>query len=117
MGTRIDAYEFGRMTINGKTFSTDLIIYPDERIRADWWRRQGHELVPEDIEALLEAAPDRLIIGTGANGRMSVSGNVITLCRERDIGIEMLPTHDAAKRFNEAAEEVPAVAACFHLTC
>ena len=23
MGTRIDAYEFGRMTINGKTFSTE----------------------------------------------------------------------------------------------
>lgn len=117
MGIRIDAYEFGSMTINGKTFSKDLIIYPDERIQPDWWRRQGHELVPEDIEKLLEAAPGRLIVGTGASGQMSVAEDVIARCRERGIKLEVLSTHDAAKRFNEASQEDSSVAACFHLTC
>jgi hypothetical protein len=28
--------------------TSDLIIYP-ERIDANWWRREGHRLTPEDL--------------------------------------------------------------------
>ena len=73
MKLRIDGYSFGRMTISGKEFTSDLIIYKDGRIKENWWRAQGHHLFPDDIASVIDAAPEMLVIGTGAMGLMKVS--------------------------------------------
>ena len=117
MKLRIDRYSFGRMTVNGKEFTSDLILYPDGQIQDNWWREQGHSLVPEDIAALLDAVPRELIIGTGASGLMTVSERVMELCREHGIKVSVYPTAAAVTQFNEAAEAGTSVAASFHLTC
>jgi len=39
----IEHYSFGRIVIDGKEYTKDLIIYPD-KIRANWWRKEGHKL-------------------------------------------------------------------------
>ena len=119
MKAKIDYYSFGRMTISGTEFTSDVIIHTDGRAQGNWRRRQGHNLVPEDIAALLESAPQRLIIGTGDSGLMAVSPRVFELCRQRGIQVEALATAAAVTQFNEAVEEDDSVsvAACFHLTC
>lgn len=117
MHPRIDNYVFGRMTIGGRQFASDLIIYEDGKIEDNWRRFHGHKLLPEDIGTLLESRPDRLIIGTGASGRMAVDQSVITQCRQFGIDMAALPSGDAAKQFNADVEKGARVAACFHLTC
>ena len=117
MKLSINKYIFGRMTINGKEFTSDLIIYQDGRIKSDWWREQGHNLLPEDISTILDAGPEILIIGTGAMGLMKVSEALLNLCERREIEVEVSRTAVAVKRFNEVAEAGTAVAGCFHLTC
>ncbi|MBS0014741.1 MAG: hypothetical protein KFF46_12320 [Desulfobacterales bacterium] len=114
---RIDHCAFGQMTINEKTFSSDLIIDADGNVRDNWRRRKGHNLVPEDLGALLDQNPEKLIIGTGVSGRMSVAQSVMEACRARGITVEAHPTAEAARKFNEAAETGALVAAGFHLTC
>jgi len=116
-GLRIDHYSFGRMTVGGREFTSDLIIHPDGRIVNNWWRKEGHNLVLEDIAGLLESFPNRLIIGTGNSGVMAVEPRVLELCRKRGIEVEALPTKEAVKRFNEAVKGNASLAACFHLTC
>ena len=39
-GPRIESYEFGRMAIDGKAYTKDLILLPD-RILDGWWRQEG----------------------------------------------------------------------------
>ncbi|MCF7669885.1 MAG: MTH938/NDUFAF3 family protein [Verrucomicrobia bacterium] len=117
MKFQIDSYEFGRMMVGGKDFASDLIIYPDGDIYDNWWRQQGHNLVPDDIGGLLETRPRILIIGTGAYGRMNVSTELIEVCRENGIKLDILPTADAVTSFNKAVNEGAVVAGCFHLTC
>ena len=117
MKLRIDEYSFGKMTVGGKEFTSDLIIYQDGRIQGDWWRAQGHHLFPDDITTVLDAGPEKLVIGTGAMGLMSVSESVLDLCEKRGIEVEACRTAVAVKRFNEAAVAGTTVAACFHLTC
>lgn len=117
MMPKIDHYAFGRMTVNGRDHQSDLVIYPDGRVQDNWRRQRGHDLVPADIAPVLDAAPGRLIVGTGAYGRMSVDGRVLAQCRAQGIAIEALPTAEAVKRFNAAAETDASVAGCFHLTC
>ncbi|MBA2881356.1 hypothetical protein HNR65_001683 [Desulfosalsimonas propionicica] len=114
---RIDHCAFGQMTINGKTFSSDLIIDTNGNVRDNWRRRQGHNLVPEDLGAIIDGTPEKLIIGTGVSGRMSVAESVREECRALGISIEAYPTAEAAQKFNEAAETGALVAAGFHLTC
>jgi len=117
MKFKIDEYSFGRMKVEGIEFTSDLIIYTDGRIQDNWWRAQGHNLVPEDIPKVLDAAPEKLVIGTGANGMMKVSESVLKLCRNRGIEVEVYRTADALRPFNENTEAGTVVAACFHLTC
>ena len=114
---RIDRYSFGRMTVGGKEFTSDLIIHPDGRIQDNWWRMQGHSLIPGDITAVLDAAPEKLVVGTGASGLMSVSESVIQLCEQRGIEVDACRTDAAVTRFNNALAAGITVAACFHLTC
>jgi hypothetical protein len=117
MKLRIDKYSFGIMTVAGREFKSDLIIHPDGHIQDNWWRAQGHNLIPEDITTVLNAAPAKLLVGTGANGLMSVSESVIQLCEQRGIDVKICRTGEAMTRFNDAVEAGIAVAACFHLTC
>ncbi|MGM0403031.1 MAG: Mth938-like domain-containing protein [Thermodesulfobacteriota bacterium] len=117
MERKIDHYTFGRMTIDGREYASDIIIHADGRIQDSWWRKNGHDLLPEDIQSVLDDAPRRLIIGTGANGNMSVSSGVRDQCRKRGIKVEALPTASAVERYNEAAKNGETFAACFHLTC
>lgn len=116
-GLRIDGYSFGRMTIGGRDLTSDLILHSDGRIQDRWWRAQGHSLVPGDITTVLGATPELLVIGTGANGLMSVSESLVELCNDRGIEVEACPTAEAVARYNEAVEAGRDVAACFHLTC
>lgn len=114
---KIDGYAFGRMTIKGREYTSDLIIHADGRIQDSWWRAEGHCLVPDDIAAVLDSAPAKLVIGTGADGLMQVSAGVLEACRKRGIAIEAWRTAEAVRQYNRAAEEGGNVAACFHLTC
>ena len=105
------------MAVGGREFTSDLILHPDGRIQDNWWRAQGHCLFPDDIATVLDAAPEKLIIGTGASGLMQVSESVVELCEKGGIEVEACHTADVVTRYNEEAEAGTAVAACFHLTC
>ncbi len=116
-GPHIDRYSFGHMTIDGKRYTSDLIIRPDGTIHDRWWRAAGHNLVADDVAELLEARPGVLIVGTGASGMMRVSDEVRHACEGRGIRLEAARTGEAVKRYNEAAAGGTNVGACFHLTC
>jgi hypothetical protein len=53
---RIDHYEFGRIMIDGRQETRDLIILPDRVVR-NWWRQDGHALVLDDLAEVLEELP------------------------------------------------------------
>jgi hypothetical protein len=111
----IDDYRFGRIVIGGEVYGKDVIILP-ERVIANWWRKQGHNLSPEDLAEVVAAAPCRLVIGAGAFGMMRVPDGTLEYLRERGIKAEVLKTKEACARFNELAANGDAAAA-LHLTC
>lgn len=110
----IDAYDFGRVTIDGREETRDVIILP-ERVVRDWWRRDGHGLVLEDLDAVLAELPARLVVGTGAYGRLRPDAETIAALRDRGIEVEVLPTAEAVDRYTELDPRT--TAAALHLTC
>jgi hypothetical protein len=112
---RIDHYSFGKIIIDGKTYASDVIIYPD-RVDASWWRKEGHYLQKTDVADIVTARPDLLIVGTGAHGVMTVPESTITFLESHNIRVHIEKTGKAAEFFNTQTQGKKVVAA-LHLTC
>lgn len=115
---RIDHYSFGRITIDGRSYSSDVIIYPN-RIDSSWWRKEGHLLQPDDLIDILAEKPDILIIGTGYSGVMEVPRETIDHISYRGIEVHIGKTQKAVELFNRLKREKPgkSIVAALHLTC
>ncbi len=113
---KIKSYEFGRVEIDGKVYTSDVIIY-DDHVNPSWWRKEGHYLQVEDIEEILKAKPDIIIIGTGKFDTMKVSNDVRKELESRGIEFVYANTDDACNRHNEKSGSGKKVVAALHLTC
>jgi hypothetical protein len=111
----IDSYEFGSITIDGRTFRNDLLIWPGQ-IKHDWWRRESHFLQLDDIPEALAAAPQVLVVGQGDPGRMEVDPVLAAYLRQKGVDLVTLPTAAACQMINRLADTRRLVAA-LHLTC
>jgi hypothetical protein len=112
---KIDHYSFGSIIINGKTYTSDVIIYPDS-VDSSWWRKEGHYLQPVDLDKAVSAKPDLLIIGTGYSGVMVVPEETILFIKSKDIEVLVERTEKAAELYNTLSKDRQVVAA-LHLTC
>jgi len=113
---RVDDCGFGWIVIDGRRYERDLIL-AGGRVIADWWRKEGHNLGMGDLTAVLAAAPDVLVIGTGQAERMEVPPETRRALAEKGIALEVYDTATACQRFNQLAAAGQRVAAAFHLTC
>ena len=68
----IESYSFGSMTVVGQSHRNDLKII-DDKIVANWWRREGHALYAQDIEDILYSSAQTFVVGTGAYGSMRIT--------------------------------------------
>ena len=64
---RIESYSPGHVVVDGVELNRDVIVLPN-RVLPNWWRRDGHSLVIEDLEDVLDELPERLIVGCGYAG-------------------------------------------------
>lgn len=111
---RIRDYLFGHVVVDGQTHTRDLIVLP-ARVVANWWRREGHSLVLEDLAEVIDELPERLLVGAGATSQMRPDPGALEALRRRGIEVEVLATTKAVRRFAEC--DPARTAAALHLTC
>jgi hypothetical protein len=111
----IDSYSFGRISINGKDYRNDVIIFQDH-VEDGWWRKEGHLLHVEDVEHILQEGLDVIVIGTGAHSMMEVLPETKRFFESRGIEIIIEKTAAACKIYNDISVSKKVVAA-LHLTC
>ena len=111
----IDSYQFGLIVVNGKKYTSDVIIFQD-RVKSDWWRKAGHELCLEDIAEAVTETPEVLVVGTGASGLMKVLPEVQQAAQARGIKLIAETTDKACHTYNHICHSQRAVAT-LHITC
>lgn len=111
---KIENYSFGKISISGRRFTSDVIIFP-ERVVSPWWRGEGHFLQLGDIEDILEYKPEVLVIGTGYYGQMKVAEEVEERLKELDIEYYIVDSRKGVELYNSIEKERKVGA--FHLTC
>jgi len=112
---KIEHYSWGKIIIDGKTYTSDVIIYPDH-VDASWWRKEGHNLHVEDVKEVIAAEPESVIIGTGALGVMKVPKETIAHLESKGIHVHVERTGKAVELFHTLQKDKKVIAA-LHLTC
>lgn len=111
----IDDYSFGKIVIDGKTYTSDVIVYPG-RVNASWRRKEGHYLEKGDLKDVLAASPDTVVIGTGNWGKMVVPQEAIDFLGAKGIETYAEKTASAVALFNSQPKDRKVIGV-FHLTC
>jgi hypothetical protein len=111
-----DHYEFGSITIDGTRYDHDLVIEsgairkrkkkPSKPLKAKY----GH--TPLSAEEEIPLTNRRLIIGTGAYGKLPVLEEVYDVAGKRGVAVETMPTEEAARHLDD-----PETDFILHLTC
>lgn len=111
----IESYSFGRIVINGREYTSDVIVFPS-RVKDDWWRQEGHRLSVEDLELVVKEKPEVVVVGTGYMGLMKVLPETRKHLESNEIGLIAEKTRKACETYNKLAESKKVIAA-LHLTC
>lgn len=112
---KIEHYSFGTITIDGKSYTSDVIIYP-ERVDSSWWRKKGHVLHIVDLKDVIPANPEILVVGTGHSGAMVVPEETLLYLKSKGIDVHIARTDKAVELFNKF-QKVKKTIAALHLTC
>ncbi len=111
----IDSYRFGEIVIDGQPYTSDVIVFPD-RVKAGWWREEGHSLSLADLDEVLREPPEVLVVGLGAHGRMDVPADTRRELERLSIQVIAENTDTACQTYNRLRGKRSVIAA-LHLTC
>lgn len=112
----IENYVFGNIVVDGTSYSSDIKIVQG-KVVSDWWRRRGHLVEDDDVEDILAAKPNVLVIGKGEPGLMKISSPLRELLINNSIKLIEEKTPKAIDIFNRLSKEGENVAAGFHISC
>ena len=113
----IDSYSFGSIQIDGKDYASDVVLLGGD-VKSPWWREAGgHVYAPTDIEEVVAAAPEVVVLGTGYFGRVKVLEETLTGFADIGSAVIVEKTGRAVETFNRLAAADRDVAAALHLTC
>ncbi len=110
---------FGELKIEGQPYNYDVIIQAGrvskrgKKASEPYRNRYGH--TPLSIEEPIPWGGKRLIIGTGAYGRLPIMPEVYEEAHRRGVEIVAVPTPEACKLLHDVDREE--VYAILHVTC
>ena len=97
-GHLIDGYWPGRIVIDGHSYDASLIVSPG-RIVTGWGPTCAGDLNQDHIAALIELAPQVIVIGTGER-QVFPDPRVYFVATARGVGIEIMDTGAACRTYN-----------------
>lgn len=97
------------VAVNHRHYQSSLIVLPD-RIVADWPPQSFETLSGGDFEAILQFAPEIVLLGTGGALRFPHPRLTQALMRTQ-VGLEVMDTPAACRTYNILASEGRKVAA------
>jgi hypothetical protein len=122
MKPRIDATDFGSITVEGTVFDHDVIISPDGEVRKRKKKLSkavygtSHTISLQEAKYVYRQAggAERLIVGAGQYGRVQLSPDAADFFARKVCEIVLLPTPHVIGVWNETEGRAVGL---FHVTC
>ena len=120
MRPEIDGTKFGSITIDGSEIEHDVLI----RLSGEIKKRKkklskavygtSHTISLEEAEYIFEKGAERLIIGSGQTGMVTLSEEASEYFRKKGVRVDLSPTPEAIHQWNKAKGKAIGL---FHVTC
>jgi hypothetical protein len=117
---RVEKFNFGSIVIEGKKYGYDVLMFPDgsvKRRKGGFWKFGSHAIKKAEIEELLKAGPQVVVIGTGTRSKAKLASDAELMPKEAKIELLALPSREAVEKLNLLAQEGKRVSALVHITC
>ncbi len=111
----IDRFEFGTIVVDGQSYESDVVIFPDGAVE-QWQHKDEHVLRPRDVDKIISAEPEVVIIGLGTVGNLRVRPKVEKRLQEAGIEVMAYRTNKACEPYRELRNQQK-VAAILHIIC
>jgi len=115
----VDYPGFGTIVIAGKRYDHDVVVDAGQirerkkKPSKPYRSRYGH--TPLSIDEDIPWTAHRLVVGTGASGRLPIMAEVVNEAEARGVELIAIPTADACRLL--AAADPSEVCAILHVTC
>ena len=117
---RIEAVDWGRMTVAGLGSGKDFKLWPGGG-RAWDWRETGTRhlpgIQPADVEELLEHGATEIVLSRGMLLALQLCDETRELLEQRGVTLHHHETREAVRVYNQRADQGVAVGGLFHSTC
>jgi hypothetical protein len=120
MRPRIGSTKFGSITIDGADIEHDVLI----RLSGEIKKRKkklskavfgtSHIISLEEAEHIFEKGAERLIIGSGHNGNVTLSKEASEYFKKKEVRVDLSPTPYAIRQWNKVKGSTIGL---FHVTC
>jgi hypothetical protein len=117
---RIEATEFGSITIDGRTYEFDVII----RLSGEVSKRKkklskkvygtSHKISKDEARFVYEKGCKELVLGTGQEDSVRLSKDAAEYFEKKGCKVIAQPTPDAIDTFNRSRQDTVGL---FHVTC
>jgi hypothetical protein len=120
MEPRVESTAFGSITVGGVNYRHDIMIRLSGKVKKRKKKLSkavygtSHKLSLEEAKHVYQGGAEWLIIGSGQFGMVELSDEAARYLHRKGCRVEMLPTGEATKAWNEA-EGVGI--GLFHVTC
>ena len=115
---RISHFAFGVLEIDGVTYEHDVVIDHDEiqkrKKKASKKFQDAFGHTPLSVDENIPWQCTRLVIGTGAYGRLPIMDDVKREAEKRGVKLIVLPTAEAIEVLQKGTRKTNAV---LHITC
>lgn len=119
---KIDSTEFGSITVDGITYSHDILI----RLSGEVVKRKkklskkyygtSHIISRDEAEFIYEKGCDTLVVGAGQGGNVTLSPEAEEFFRHHDCRVILQPTPEAIESYNKTKRKA-GIIGLFHVTC
>ncbi len=115
---QFEVFSFGSIRIDGITYKHDIVLDRGEiskrkkRASKKYRNETGH--TPLSLEEKIPWKCRRLVVGTGAYGRLPVRNEVLSEAERRKIELLIFPTDKAIEVLQQDARRTNAI---LHVTC
>jgi hypothetical protein len=116
---RIEGFKFGSIVIGGKRYGRDVLILPDGTVKqrkGGLWRYGRHAIMKSEIEELVKASPEIVVVGTGMRAKAKLASDAELYIKEAKVELIAVPSREAIERLNRLVEEGTRVSALIHIT-
>jgi len=117
---RIESTEFGSITIDGKTYTFDVVIRLSGEIKkrkkklSKKYYGTSHMISKDEAKFVYEKGCEQLVLGTGHEDNVRMSKEAVKYFDKKGCKIVAQPTPQAIETFNDSRKDKIGL---FHVTC